>query len=211
MSERMNEDWLSDLETDELRKRIYLEQDKYEPDVVEAFKEALQERFSKNPFEAEDLKLYELLETVNNEELESVISSHFTHLYGSRTEYFDLLELLRHMEPSPDQQVTLELLAGSNALSGSGADWFVLGREAGEEEPVELTYCAWKDWLGYQVKPSWLKLLGIPLFLMIVFANMTKAGMTEEAIQAEFDAVTQGMAELEGEWDDSEDADDSRL
>lgn len=206
MSEHRDFEWLEELPTDELRRRIYQEGDEYEADVLAAMKAELVKRYGMNIFENEETRLVDVMKAITADELLEVLGSYFSHLWGQKAEYLDILELLPDMEPILGV-VSIELYPGRNALSGSGADWYIMGKEPDVEEVVELSYCPWAEWLGFRVHPEHLQLLGIPMYAMIALAHMTKAGLTEEAIAAEFETVQQGMLDV-SEFIEEESLDD---
>lgn len=189
-------DWLTEMTIEELRRKIWMNADSETAEVIAVMKEELNARFTVNPFTDESAILADVLAGYTEEDLNGILMDNFTHLYDRRGEYLDIVGWLKNEEPIRDGAVTIDLRAGRNALAGSGSDWYVFGREEGEEEPVELTYCPWREWLGFHIVPAQLRLVGIPLFMTVALVNMTKAGMSEEEIQKEFDAIQQDMALL---------------
>lgn len=192
-------DWLSEMSTEELRRKLWMDGGQEEGEIRDVMLEEMNARFETNPFVDEAATFADVLTGLTEEDMLRVIDDNFTHLRHLKVGYMDLLNQLRTMEADPGTGVTIEMRAGRNALSGHGADWIAFGSEPGEEEPVELTYCPWAEWLGFRVVPKQLRLLGIPLYATACLANMTKAGMTEAEIQAEFDSIQQEMANMEAE------------
>lgn len=187
-----NEERMSYLINDELRRIAYIECGDYEVKVVKIARKALLERYEKNIWEDKNIVLKDLIECVDIDRLTDEIKKLDTDSKKNIKKYIEVFTKLTKIEPEIQNDIRIEINEDRDKNKRR-----VIGRSIKNGDEWGIYLCEWNDWLGYLIDNLQLQKMGIERYVAYCIIEMTSSGFNEKIIEKEFKRIKTLKDDLE--------------